>query len=170
MTNLEWIKENKGDVHISFCKICWLIKNLDEEICSNSCPTYIELFDWLMQEHKEPIEFTEDEKTILRNVDNRYGWIARDEIGNLYVYTEKPTKSIVAWHIDLKHIDLKKEDCVKLDLFNRLFQQIQWADDEPVNFREVLENEEKHEDKTHIERLDKVHSTNDSLSCIPLLG
>jgi hypothetical protein len=33
---------------------------------------------------------TEDEIVILRNLDKRFEWIARDENGDLYVYEEKP--------------------------------------------------------------------------------
>ena len=38
-------------------------------------------------------EFTDDELCILRNIDKKYKWIARDKSGNLCIFDEKPNKN-----------------------------------------------------------------------------
>ena len=44
--------------------------------------------------------FTEDEKVILRNLDKKFKWIARDNDNYLYIYQSKPEKSSSCdeWH------------------------------------------------------------------------
>lgn len=76
-------------------------------------------------------EFTEDEKVILRNLPNKFTWIARDRIGNeLFVYTSKPTKSEQSWSC--------MDNFIRLTGFRHLFEPIQWSDDEPCEFRKYL--------------------------------
>ena len=70
--------------------------------------------------------FTEDEKVILRNLPERYKWIARDEHTNTLTVYEQFPSSVErfggAWcTLPFKH----------------LFQSIQWSD-EPCEFRKYL--------------------------------
>ena len=78
-------------------------------------------------------KFTEDEKVILRNLPKEYNWIARDKISDyLYIYADKP------------HISENCEDWYsngyqdRLNIYNHLFQTIQWDDFEPCEFKKFI--------------------------------
>ena len=71
-------------------------------------------------------EFTDDELCILRNIDKKYKWIARDESGSLCVFDEKPKKSEEMWD------NVTYSDFIELNCYNSLFNSIQWEDEEPV--------------------------------------
>ena len=74
---------------------------------------------------------TEDERVILRNLDKKWEWIARDEDGMLCVYNKiKPHKFVDMWKNDVKSCDC--------EIFAHLFQFIKWGDDEPYNIEELL--------------------------------
>ena len=77
-------------------------------------------------------EFTDEELCILRNIDKKYKWIARDKVdrdeydnyGNLNIYLGKPNKSTVSW--------LPSDEYCEFHAYNHLFQSIKWEDEEPV--------------------------------------
>ena len=79
-----------------------------------------------------------EEYRVLMGLDDKWEWIARDlgsnRDGNLFAYSVKPFKhDIGVWDYDreLHHID------------NRLFQFIQWKNEEPCNIAELIEEYEK---------------------------
>ena len=79
---------------------------------------------------------TEDERVILRNLDKKWKWIARDlNCGNLYLYVEEPLKDDGFWKNKLE-----QKWCL-IHMFNHLFQFIKWEDDEPYNIEELLKGE-----------------------------
>ena len=77
-------------------------------------------------------QFTDDELCILRNIDKKYKWIARDKAdkdeydkhGNLNIYFGKPKKSTKSW--------LPSDIYCEFHGYNHLFQSIKWDDEEPV--------------------------------------
>ena len=77
-------------------------------------------------------QFTDDELCILRNIDKKYKWIARDKVdrdeydnyGNLNIYLGKPNKSTVSW--------LPSDEYCEFHAYNHLFQSIKWEDEEPI--------------------------------------
>ena len=77
-------------------------------------------------------EFTDDELCILRNIDKKYKWIARDKVdrdeydnyGNLNIYLGEPNKSTVSW--------LPSDEYCEFHAYNHLFQSIKWEDNEPI--------------------------------------
>ena len=85
----------------------------------------------LLWERKEKSKLTEDEKAILRNLPKRYEWIVRDENGLIYLFTNKPFKSLTRW--------------VGYDLivfpFEHIFEFIKWEDEEPYSIEELLKEE-----------------------------
>ena len=84
----------------------------------------------LLWERKEPIKLTEDEKVILRNIDEEFKYIARDNNGLLYIYKNKPDKTYdLCWGNG-------RGTCFG---FKHLFQFIQWTDDEPYLIEDLLE-------------------------------
>lgn len=76
-------------------------------------------------------QFSEDEKTILRNLDKKWKWLARDKSGLLGVYTLKPLKSSNGYFCS-------EGSWNSIKLFEHLFQSIQWTDDEPVEIAKVI--------------------------------
>ena len=84
-------------------------------------------------------QFTDDELCILRNIDKKYKWIARDKVdrdeydnyGNLNIYLGKPNKSTVSW--------LPSEEYCEFHAYNHLFQSIKWEDEDPVYIDDYVE-------------------------------
>ena len=78
-------------------------------------------------------QFSQDELCVLKNIDKKYKWIARDKVdrdeydnyGNLNIYLGKPNnKSTVSW--------LPSDEYCEFHAYNHLFQSIKWDDEEPV--------------------------------------
>lgn len=80
------------------------------------------------------IKLTEDEKVILRNIDKKYKWIARDEGGSLYIYCDKPLKFLDMWN------NKRNTGWAFLNVFAHLFQSIKWEDEEPYLIEDLLKN------------------------------
>ena len=79
-------------------------------------------------ERKETPRLTNDEIAILRNIDKKYKWIARDKNGILYIYDSVPEKrGNYKWSRDTLHVDILSN----LSLFSHMFNFIKWTDDEP---------------------------------------
>ena len=69
-------------------------------------------------------EFTDDELAIMRSLPKACVWIARDDNKAIYTFNNKPEKEDELWDNN----GVIKE----LDLFQHLFNSIQWEDEEPV--------------------------------------
>ena len=84
-------------------------------------------------------QFTDDELCILRNIDKKYKWIARDKVckdeydnyGNLNIYLGKPNKSTISW--------LPSDIYCEFNGYNHLFQSIKWDDEEPIYIDDYVE-------------------------------
>ena len=84
-------------------------------------------------------EFTDEELCILRNIDKKYKWIARDKVdrdeydnyGNLNRYFGKHNKYTVNW--------LPSDEYCEFHAYNHLFQSIKWEDEEPVYIDDYVE-------------------------------
>lgn len=83
----------------------------------NEC--LVGLREWLEDEYQEPIVLSEDEKTILRNIDKEFKWIARDS-DVLSVYEIEPYKDGFYWECE--------GACREIEVFNHLFQFIKPSD------------------------------------------
>ena len=91
----------------------------------------------LIWKHEE-LTITSDEKAILRNVDSKYKYIARDYNGELYVYSEKPKKHECAW--------IAPSYMGSLSAIDRLFKMVKWEDEEPWKIEDLLKLPEKDEE------------------------
>lgn len=77
-------------------------------------------------------QFTDDELCILRNIDTKYKWLARDEYREtLCVYKEKPEKT--------EDRNWYSEGWCRIGIYNHLFKCIQWEDEEPVYIDDYVE-------------------------------
>ena len=71
-------------------------------------------------------QFTEDELTILKSIDIKYKWIARDEDNSIYAFEDKPTKSVNDWN------EVYVTKLIKEMPFENIFKSIKWKDNKPV--------------------------------------
>lgn len=78
------------------------------------------------------IKLTADEKIILKNINFKYKWIARDVDGRLFVYIDKPIKGATCWG------RYTYTYASPLDLYNHLFTCIKWEDEEPYLIEDLL--------------------------------
>ena len=88
----------------------------------------------VLWERKKKPELTDVEKVLLRDyLSKGYKWIARDKDDYIYVYITKPlTVSNTLWVSPYAY----SYGC---DItFERLFQFIEWEDDEPYSIEELL--------------------------------
>ena len=60
-------------------------------------------------------------------------WVARDEDGSLYMYSDKPKKKSVFWHAP-------KVGYMLLD--DSLFPEVQWSDEEPTEVTFTIKRNE----------------------------
>ena len=74
-------------------------------------------------------EFTDDELFILKNVDKRYKWIAKDKNGLICTFVSKPIKTERFWSDGWSNgSSYASLEAIK----NSLFNSINWEDEEPV--------------------------------------
>lgn len=100
--------------------------NLIDFFKNHGCSTVYEGLQWLYQED-EP--FTEEEKIILKNVDKKYSYIARDEDGSIQLFEVRPFKIDVTqgyYEADGTHYNF---NCYK-----NIFSKITYKNG-PVQFR-----------------------------------
>jgi hypothetical protein len=76
-------------------------------------------------------EFTDDELAIMRSLPKEYKWMARDDDGEFYIFTEKPKKFDGIWD--------DKERCNDFYYFEHLFKSITSEDEEPVFIDDYVE-------------------------------
>lgn len=135
--------------YIPRCNYC---KNMKHKTCNTlfdivavyqPSKLYGSGFDGMLTPNSEPIwrekkhiEIPEPDRTILDNLDEKYKWIARDKSGKVWAYNDKPVKVRDIWDNVGDH-----DDVADMKAFNHLFKFVQWTDEEPVNFREVLKGE-----------------------------
>ena len=126
------ISVNKHNHEIEECTADNCLKCLFNVIRGNkSC--FSAMLRWLLSECKEPIKLTRLEYEILKYIsDNtKYLYITRNSCNGLFLYGMEPSKDNGFWH---------GKYYVGMAPFNKLFQFIQWEDEEPTSIKEVLGN------------------------------
>lgn len=115
------------------CRNCRFsrLNNSDDEIIL--CST--RKVKWLLSEYKEPIKLTRFEYDILKYLSDNtvHMYIVRDGNGNIFLYDVEPEKSKSApWWTG--------RGMCSMNMFNKLFQFVQWGDSEPTSIEYVLKN------------------------------
>ena len=88
------------------------------------------------EKEKVPL-LSEAEYYILKNLNTKWKWIARDEDGRLFLYKNKPDRETSRWIDDYKMF--------ALNIYNHLLPCVQWEDDEPWKITKLLKRyEEEH--------------------------
>ena len=81
-------------------------------------------------------EFTDDELYILRNIDKKYKWIAKDKSGLICTFVSKPIKTERFWSDGWSNGDSYASlEAIK----NSLFTEIKWEDEEPIYIDEYVD-------------------------------
>ena len=81
-------------------------------------------------------QFTDDELCILRNIDKKYKWIAKDKSGDIFTFVSKPIETEKLWSDGWSNSDSYASlEAIK----NSLFIEIQWEDEEPIYIDDYVE-------------------------------
>ena len=87
-------------------------------------------------------EFTDNELCILRNIDKKYKWIAKDKSGLICTFVSKPIKTEKLWSDGWSNSN-NGESYASLEVIkNSLFTEIKWEDDEPIYIDDYVERKE----------------------------
>ena len=86
----------------------------------------------LLEEYKEPVKLTKSEYEYLKVAKReRFNFIAKDGDGRLFLYKNKPFKSLDEWIVASK-------DCCRI--LDSLFKFVKLEDEEPWNIDNILAN------------------------------
>ena len=81
-------------------------------------------------------EFTDNELFILKNIDKKYKWIAKDKNGLICTFVSKPIKTEKLWSDGWSN----GESYASLEAIkNSLFTEIKWEDEEPIYIDDYVE-------------------------------
>ena len=131
--NNYWFSIDKRDNQLKSCGASMCSECLINTRCNNESCRLAQI-EWLLSKYKEPIKLTRFEYEVLGYLfkNKQYRFIVRERNGYLYTYINKPRKHNKAW---------QALTCMRsMNLFNNLFQFIQWEDEEPTSIEEVLKN------------------------------
>ena len=93
----------------------------------------------LLGEYKKPVKLSKFEYEYLKVAKKEgFNFIARDGDGRLFLYKNKPFKSLDEWIVASK-------DCSRI--LDSLLNFVKWEDEEPCNIDEILSNCEVIEDE-----------------------
>ena len=95
-------------------------------------------------------KINKEEYEVLKELDDKWKWIARDLVGELYTFVKEPYKDVEFKHWSNDTCDWSNYTCDWIMFENNLFQFIQWEDEEPHNIAELIREYEG--DKTEVKR------------------
>ena len=84
-------------------------------------------------------QFTDDELYILRNIDKKYKWIAKDKDGLICTFVSKPIKTEKLWSDGWSNSNNGESYASLEAIKNSLFTEIQWEDEEPIYIDDYVE-------------------------------
>lgn len=88
--------------------------------------------DWANSKYVKPKKFTGEERDILMALP-KAGWVAKDECGDVFLYTDKPEKGGRVWKTLSGY-------AINISLFSEAkFESVKWKDIEPTSREEILE-------------------------------
>ena len=126
--DLKHISSNKIEKEFDICKVYQIIFHMSLPILANNMDTACKLV-W----ERKP-ELSEAERAILETVDKKYKYIARDEGGNLFIYSssgiDKFMNEWCYWNDKGVHFSFA--------VFNKLFKMVKWEDEEPTLIADLL--------------------------------
>ena len=106
-------------------------------ICNSSASCWVdnkELYSDKFLDNEIEIEtdirISYEEKILLKHIDKKYKWIARDGDNNICIFTDKPYKINSMW--------LTNEIFKSYSMYSHLFTFIKFEDKEPYSIEELL--------------------------------
>ena len=84
-------------------------------------------------------QFTDDELFILKNVDKKYKWIAKDKDGLICTFVSKPIKTEKLWSDGWSNSNNGESYASLEAIKNSLFTEIKWEDEEPIYIGDYVE-------------------------------
>ena len=84
-------------------------------------------------------QFTDDELYILRNIDKKYKWIAKDKSGLICTFVSKPIKTEKLWSDGWSNSNNGESYASLEAIKNSLFTEIKWEDEEPIYIDEYVD-------------------------------
>lgn len=133
------IKNFDTDVTADEILPCWLRRiTTNSSVNKHNCSGLVcseclrlSLMD-LLEEYKEPIKLTKFEYEYLKVAKKEeFNFIARDGDGRLFLYKNKPLKSLDEWIVASK-------DCCRI--LDSLLNFVKWEDEEPWKIDSILSN------------------------------
>ena len=88
------------------------------------------------------VKINREEYEILKGLDDKWKWVARDLVGELYTFVKEPYKDdeFKQWSNDT--CDWSNYTCDWIMFENNLFHFIQWEDEKPYNIAELIKEYE----------------------------
>ena len=84
-------------------------------------------------------EFTDNELFILKNIDKKYKWIAKDKNGLICTFVSKPIKTEKLWSDGWSNSNNGASFASLEAIKNSLFTEIKWEDEEPIYIDEYVD-------------------------------
>ena len=84
-------------------------------------------------------EFTDNELCILRNIDKKYKWMAKDKDGLICTFVSKPIKTEKLWSDGWSNSNNGESYASLEAIKNSLFTEIKWEDGEPIYIDDYVE-------------------------------
>ena len=84
-------------------------------------------------------EFTDNELFILKNIDKKYKWVAKDKDGLICTFVSKPIKTEKLWSDGWSNSNNGESYASLEAIKNSLFTEIKWEDEEPIYIDDYVE-------------------------------
>lgn len=114
-----------NDIGCDYCRFSEENYPYKQGNCDKNC------IHWANSEYVEPKMFTKQERTVIKALD-KINYVARDKDGDVYGYSDKPTKGLISWSIG-KNGFIKFANCTSCE-----FNSIKWEDTEPTSRETIL--------------------------------
>ena len=83
-------------------------------------------------------QFSQDTLNFFKCIDKKFDWIAKDNNGEVCIYSNKPNKRRIYWSLDFVGVGCRAE----IYGFDKsLFDQIVWEDEEPIRIDDYVERQ-----------------------------
>ena len=81
-------------------------------------------------------QFSQETLNFFKCIDKKFDWIAKDNNGEVCIYSNKPNKRRIYWSLDFVGVGCRAE----IYGFDKsLFDQILWEDEEPIYIDDYVE-------------------------------
>lgn len=126
---------NANNLTCSSCLFNKIICNSSDGCWVDNKELYSDKFLDQEIEIETNIKISYEEKVLLKNLDKKYKWIARDKDNDLCIFESKPYKYVLLW---LSDKDKEHGHYLQFSQYNHLFNFIKWSDIEAYSIKDLL--------------------------------